>query len=320
MQYCLAGLLGLVVGVSLWGQGVRAEIRPIWAPVLDAETRASKGVRDGQYIYFDPAIGSYVVRYVGTGGEVKMARLEFGNAATVSRKSLVAAGEGKSFVYRWRFRNEVGSRAEVRSFSFALPKADTTVSCQVGGKGLASLQPVAAPTSARQIDTGGPVTQLSLGDMRYLIVTRGEAGYLKPGAEAEEITCNSEWGPGWVSAYLPAGEQNQLPPDVPQEALEQLGKMLKPENYMTPTIVFGPKYPPGTPAAIVAMDLKAGLRAMKARGMVESGSVFVRLLEEQLRLIAEGPEAVVRVKLAPQGELEVEWAKVLRLVLARFFE
>jgi hypothetical protein len=162
--------------------------------------------------------------------------------------------------------------------------------------------------------------KLSLADSRYVLVSFGEDGYLKPGNMAESITCKSFFLPGWISAYMPAGNQNQIPEDVPQEALDQLGKMLKPEHCMTSTIVFGPKYPPGSPSEIVALDLRSGLSAMKSRGLIEGDAVFFVALDRHLEMIAESPSSAVALELKPTNLRESEWSSVLRIALPRYFK
>lgn len=59
-------IISLFALLLLQGNGfqrVGAEIRPVWAPILSPELKASQVLESSRFVYFDPELSAYVLRY-----------------------------------------------------------------------------------------------------------------------------------------------------------------------------------------------------------------------------------------------------------------
>lgn len=319
-------LLVAVLTNSAWGyQQVAARIRPIWAPILSPELKAVTTIQDGQYVYFDPDVNDYVIRYVPKdnkpGEAAKTIRLGFSNLADVDRTTSIAvtAEANKGLRYEWSFVNRASSKAPIRSFWFAVPKSDTSLACTGNNWGRASLQPSDLPSIARQISNQAPNLKLSLGDFRFLSLNARSGDYLRPGSSSGALDCFSTYLPGWVSVYMPAGLDTPLPDDVPQAAHDQLGKMLKMEHHWSSTIVFGPKYPSDAPLEIIAFDFLTGLSAMASIGLIDENSKILIAIKDQLTRIAESPSSALPIQISSETPQELEVLNAVKLSLPKHF-
>ncbi len=300
---------------------VSVQIRPIWAPILTPELRNSERIEAGQYIFYDPEVSDYVLRYLPTapngGGPAKLIRLGYSNQASATAETSItglADGSARN-QYQWRFTNRPQSSAPIRGFFFAIPRSDRDLSCKSEQWGKVQLQQSESGSPARHRGDDGPRMTLSLGDFRFLMWTGTSPAHLSPGSNTGALSCTSTYFPGWVTVYLPAGVQPPIPDDVPQEALDQLGKTLKIEHYWNTTHVLWPKYPVDAPVEIIAMDFLAGMSVAP----LDAKSEFVAAVNAQLRRITEAAAATLAIEAKPTTNQEREILAALKLSLPKHF-
>jgi hypothetical protein len=313
----------------LTAQGVGASLKPVWAPILPPELKQSKQLEPGKFVYYDPEINDYVIRYKPLNKEEPVSvRFKSPNRASAEFKSdfaAVGAGPSRPIRYTWRMRNLPLSPESIRSFNFAVPKSESSLTCDASGLGLVQIQTADPPISAQPIAPPGPQLNLSLGDTRYIMFglrdmqAKGRPPTsLKPGAPTIQISCASSYLPGWIAVYYAAGEETSLDADTPKEVQDQLASLTKFEQIYASGMTFGPKYPPASPAEIIAMDFLIGITNFEATTQLSPASAYVRAVKEQLTLLTQGAKGLVPINTPPSTDWERELDKVLKLALPAF--
>ena len=323
-------LLILATLSLLSAQGVGPSRKPLWAPILPPQVKKSKQLEPGKFVYYDPEIEEYVIRYIPLNkSEPVIDVLRTPNRASAEFNAdfePLGDGPNRPVRYTWRTRNLPLSQEPINTISFVVPASDSALACDKTSYGLIFIQPPEAGMAARQITTPDAPFQLSLGASRFILFhlkttppNGPNSTLLTPGAPPVQISCTSTYLPGWISVLYVAGDYTSPGPNIPPEALDQLGSMRKIEHDFASGVTFGPKYPPGSPVNVIAMDFLNGIANFTATTQLSPDSAYVRAVKEQLTLLAQGAKGRVSLTTPPSTSLERELDKVLKLALPAAF-
>ncbi len=145
----------------------------------------------------------------------------------------------------------------------------------------------------------------------------GSAAPIAPGARQDHFDVISSFRPGLTTAYAIGDGGIRAPGEIPEDAVQQLIPLERPQVMYRPFLTIGPRFSPDLPLSQVAKLLRDDLRSALKRGLLDSNSPFLRALEIALAQSAEtGAVPAIPPELAPDSIIERDLAHAIFLIFS----
>lgn len=263
------------------------------------------------FVFLDFARNQIVVSYadvsaVGGRRVLRFDRPSNGEPSIKSSVSLVADG---AYTYKYSLQNGTGAGASLKSFSIVVAKDDTNLN---------SRHPLWNRDSARpEIARAGAVRPEAL-----MTWNSPASAVLATGATLPGFEIVSDFRPGLTIALTEsAGEKvltSEIAATLPEAVQDQLSIILKPELNAAQVMTVGPRFAPGDPKSIIAMDFHSGLNKLAILGPLEPTSPFVSgALQALVSYMAASDSNILSLEFLEKAApgLEMEIAAAMRISL-----
>ena len=239
----------------------------------------------GQYVFYDPPAGEYVVYYSPDSGNTTSTQptvLRFGTHALVApnvMSKVSPTGDG-TFHYTYDISNGAHARQSIQkvrlvTFSDSSPKASR-------------LNWTANVTQHNERDLATPTTGGAVIDWTSNNATLSVA----PGSTTEGFAVDSKSLPGFINmTFQGSSQSSQYSSDVvaslPKEVRDQLARVFNTAWDMKSSMVIGPRFAKGTSQSIITQNYFFGLQMLVLHRELDRNSPFVQrawqLLNDQLQ-------------------------------------
>jgi hypothetical protein len=252
---------------------------PLWPQDGDI-TRLPKG----QYVFYDPPSGEYVVYYAGNTTNSQSAQptlLRFGTHALVDPKTefAVASTDNGAFRYTYNISNGSNARQAIQRMSMLIYSDSTPRTSQAtwtANVGSSTVRDIAAPTmSAATIDWTPNASSQSIA----------------PGNTVTGFTVDSTSRPGFTTVvFRGATQSSEYSPaavaSLPNDVQEQVAHVFKTAWDTKTGLVIGPRFSKDASQSEIAQNFLFGIQSLIRDEKLDSSSPFiqstVRLLSAQL--------------------------------------
>ena len=277
--------LTIALGSSSWAQtpgGTRVALSPV--PLWPQNGDTSQ-LPKGQYVFYDPHPGEYVVCYAPESADASSAQptiLRFGTHSLVDPEvtSTVAPTGNGRFHYAYRVENGTHARQSIRRIAI-LDYSDGSP------QGAGANWTVHAEQHSER-DLGTPAVSASAIDW----TSNSSAPSIAPGSATQGLTVDSTSLPGFVNmTFRGDSKSNEYTPDavagLPKEVRDQLANLMNPARDVQSTMVIGPRFAKGTSQSTISQNFDFGIQVLVRHKKLDANSPFVqnarKVLESQLQ-------------------------------------
>lgn len=272
--------LTIALASSTWAQapgGRRVALSPV--PLWPQNGDTSQ-LPKGQYVFYDPHAGEYVVYYApdsADGRSVYPTTLRFGTHSLVDPDvtSTVSANSDGSLHYSYIVANGKYARQPIQKiglsvFDDANPKA-THASWTMNEK-------------AQNIyDLGTPAKSMAAIEW----TTNSAAGPIAAGAAVAGFGVDSTSLPGFVSMeFRGDSKSSEYTPDavaaLQKEVRDQLARVMNPSWDAQNAMVIGPRFAKGTSQSTIAQNFDFGIQVLVRHKKLDANSPFVQNAQKAL--------------------------------------
>lgn len=321
-MFFMIALLAIVLAPGIEAQapagGTRIALSPV--PIWPQDGDTSQ-LPKGQYVFYDPPSGEYVVYFAQDGAGATSAQptvLRFGGHALVDPEVtfVVASASDGSIHYKYDVANGSRARQSIQKmsilvFSDSSPRASR-------GNWVANV----APHSIREFASP------TMGGASIDWTSNNAALSIAPGSAALGFTIDSTSLPGFTTMTFRGDSQsNQYSSDavasLPKEVRDQIARVMNTTWDTKSRMVISPRFSKGTSQSTIAQNYLFGLQSLVLEGKLDSSSPFVQrarqLLstqiesQDQMRLDAGGLDFIKQAK----PGLETTIANALEAALAQ---
>jgi hypothetical protein len=278
--------LTIALGSSTWAQtpnGARSVVFstvPFWPQNGDTSQ-----LPKGQYVFYDPHPGEYVVYYAPESADASPAQptiLRFGTHSLVDPDvtfAVAPTGDGR-FHYTYKVENRAHARQSIRKISI-LDYSDGSP------QGAGANWTVHAEQHSER-DLGTPAVSASVIEW----TSNSAAPSIAPGSATQGLTVDSTSLPGFVNmAFRGDSKSNEYTPDavvaLPKEVRDQLANLMNPARDVQSAMVIGPRFAKDTSQSTISQNFDFGIQVLVRHKKLDANSSFVqnarKVLESQLQ-------------------------------------
>ncbi len=277
--------LTIALGSSTWAQapgGPRVALSPV--PLWPQNGDTSQ-LPKGQYVFYDPHAGEYVVYYAPESADASPAQptiLRFGTHSLVDPEvtfTVAPTGDGR-FHYAYRVENGMHARQSIRKITI-LDYSDGSPQ-GAGANWTVQVEP------HNERDLGTPAVSASAIEW----TSNSAAPSMAPGSATQGLTVDSTSLPGFVNmAFRGDSKSNEYTPDavvaLPKEVRDQLASVMNAAWDARSSMVIGPRFAKGTSQSTICQNFDFGMQVLVRHKKLDANSPFVqnarKVLESQLQ-------------------------------------
>jgi len=270
---------------STWAQspgGTRVALSPV--PLWPQNGDTSQ-LPKGQYVFYDPHPGEYVVYYAPESADASPAQptiLRFGTHSLVDPQvtsTVAPTGDGRVH-YAYKAENGAHARQSIRKMSI-LDYSDSNPQ----GAG-ANWTVHVEQHNERDLGTAA----VSASAIEW--TSNSAALSIAPGSAVQGLTIDSASLPGFVNmTFQGDSKSNEYTPDavvaLPKEVRDQLASLMNPARDVQSAMVIGPRFAKGTSQSTLSQNFDFGIQVLVRHKKLDANSSFVqnvrKVLESQLQ-------------------------------------
>jgi hypothetical protein len=277
--------LTIALGSSVWAQAP-GEPRVALSPVpLWPQNGDTSQLPKGQYVFYDPHPGEYVVYYAPESADASSAQptiLRFGTHSLVDPNvtfTVASTGNGR-FHYTYNVENGTHARQSIRKVS-VLDYSDSSPQ-GAGANWTVQVEP------HNERDLGTPAVSASAIEW----TSNSAAPSIAPGSATQGLTVDSTSLPGFVNmAFRGDSKSNEYTPNavvaLPKEVRDQLANVMNPARDLQSAMAIGPRFAKGTSQSTISQNFDFGIQVLVRHKRLNANSPFVqnarKTLESQLQ-------------------------------------
>ncbi len=273
------------LGSGMWAQapgGPRVALSsvPLWPQNGDTSQ-----LPKGQYVFYDPHSGEYVVYYAPESTDASPTQptiLRFGTHSLVDPDvtfTVASTGNGRLH-YTYKVENGAHARQSIRSITI-LDYSDSSPQA-LGANWTVQVEP------HNERDLGTPAVSASVTEW----TSNSSAPSIAPGSAIQGLTIDSTSLPGFVNmTFRGDSKSTEYTPDLvaslPKEVRDQLARVMNPVWDAQNAMVIGPRFAKGTSQSTISQNFDFGIQVLVRHKKLDANSPFVqnvrRVLEQQLQ-------------------------------------
>lgn len=282
--------LTIALGSGAWAQapgGIRVALSPV--PLWPQNGDTSQ-LPKGQYVFYDPHPGEYVVYYAPEGADASSAQptiLRFGTHSLVDPEvtfTVAPTGDGR-FHYAYKVENGMHARQSIAKMTI-LDYSDGSP------RGAGANWTVHAEKRSER-DLGTPAVSASAIEW----TSNSIAPAVAPGSATQGLTVDSTSLPGFVSMEFRGDSKSiEYTPDavaaLPKEVRDQLARVMNPSWDAQNAMVIGPRFAKGTSQSTISQNYLFGIQVLVRHRKLDSGSPFVQSAQHVLSQQLESQDQI----------------------------
>ena len=311
--------LSLVVSATLGAQSTRRGLSPV-PPWAGEERRIER-----QYVYVDLKTQEYLLHYPNDlealyNGEsprtTEYTTVRFGRHLSKPTVDVEVEKTETGYRYRYAVANASNAAQEIKRFMIVTADDDYSGTLRHESAQPWTGNPVAPNMRPRFSQSAVPLLGASNKGMLLWWSGAAQSDVIAPGQSRQGFVLESEFRPGWTTAYAVGGESLTAPKGgFPPVISEQLTRVTRPQWEYRRVLTLGPRFSSNVPLEIVVNDWSGTIRRLQVTGELAE-SVYAASVLSSLRTTRESGFAPATLNLPqPEGKLESMIDEGLRLSL-----